>query len=73
MTTYQNHQVEILDKFECGGIELAVIQAVEVKPFVGGDTYPVRTCYATVKVSDLGTLVRHQVSAPITEMVAVQP
>jgi hypothetical protein len=48
--------VEILDRFECGGVDLASVRALEGQPFVGGDTYPVRTEYATVKACDLQAL-----------------
>jgi hypothetical protein len=42
-----------LDFFTCGGEQLAVVQSLSGKPFVGGNKWPVYTPFATVKVSDL--------------------
>ena len=50
---YENTIVEVLDIFVCGGVALTVVRAIEGDPFVGGDRYPVRTPYATVKANDL--------------------
>lgn len=50
---FQNHLVEILDTFECGGIELAAVRALAGKPFVGGDKWPIQTEFATVRASEL--------------------
>lgn len=47
-------KVEILDTFQAGGIELASVRALYGTPFIGGDTYPVRTKYATIPASELG-------------------
>jgi hypothetical protein len=49
----QNVKVEILDVFECGGIKLAAVKAIEGKPFAGGDKWPVSTEFATVKAAEL--------------------
>ena len=45
--------VEVLDYFVSGGIRYASIEALEGKPFMGGDKWPVHTPWATVKVADL--------------------
>lgn len=50
---YQNHVVEISDVYEVGGVMLASIKAIDGKPFVGGDRWPIRTEYATVSAADL--------------------
>ncbi len=46
-------EVEVLDFYTCGGVELASVEAVFGKPFVGGDKWAVRTPFAIVKTSDL--------------------
>jgi hypothetical protein len=46
-------EVEILDFYECGGVQLASVEAVSGKPFVGGNKWAVRTPFTIVKVSDL--------------------
>ncbi len=56
--TYQGHEVEIIDTFEMGGHELACIEAVSGKPFVGRCkaghwSYP-RTAFKTVRMEALG-------------------
>lgn len=45
--------VEVLDYFVCGGVQLAAVEALEGKPFMGGDKWPVHTPWATVEVADL--------------------
>ena len=45
--------VIVLDYFVSGKIQYASIEALEGRPFVGGDKWPVRTCWATVPVADL--------------------
>lgn len=45
--------VEVIDYFVCGGVQLAVVEALEGKPFVGGDKWPIRTAHTTVKESEL--------------------
>lgn len=45
--------VEVLDYFVCGGVQLAAVEALEGKPFMGGNLWPVHTPFATVKVADL--------------------
>lgn len=59
MTAYHNNRpVLILDVFTCGTRRLAAIVAIDgSQPYVGGNTYPVRTRYATVDVSELSVVV----------------
>jgi len=45
--------VEVLESYECGGIQLANVKAVEGQPFVGGDRWPVRSEYTTVHLDQL--------------------
>ena len=45
--------VQVNDVFECGGEQLATVEALAGAPFMGGDKWPVRTRYATVKAADL--------------------
>jgi hypothetical protein len=50
----KNVSVEILDVFDGPqGIKLACVRALDGKPFVGGDKWPVATSFATVPTSDL--------------------
>jgi len=55
MTTirYRGIEVEILDTFEMGGVRLAAVKAVNTRPFVGGDRYPVWTQYTTIHLDDV--------------------
>ena len=46
-------QVEILDVFECGEIDLAVIKALSGKPFVDGAKTTTQTAFRTVQVDEL--------------------
>jgi hypothetical protein len=48
--------VEIQDVFDCCGIKLACIRALDGKPFVSGDKWPVATSYTTVPASDLSDI-----------------
>jgi hypothetical protein len=52
---WNGNKVEViaLDFFTCGGEELAVVQSLSGKPFVGGDKWAIYTPFKTVKVSDL--------------------
>lgn len=54
--TPKNEKVEIQDVFECGGVKLVCIRALDGKPFIGGDKWPVATPYATVPASDLAPI-----------------
>lgn len=56
LARFQNQQVEVIDTFEAGGIELAAVKAITGKPFVGGDKWPVFTEWATVKTCELQAL-----------------
>lgn len=42
-------EVEVQDVYTVGGVKLASVKAVEGKPFVGGDKWPIRTEYGTVR------------------------
>ena len=53
LASFQNHEVELTDIYESGGITLASARATAGKPFVGGDRWPVYTEYTTVKVHEL--------------------
>jgi len=55
IASYQGHQVNVLDEFEMGGALLVAIEALEGKPFVGGDKWPVWTSFTTVRASELET------------------
>jgi hypothetical protein len=46
-------EVVVLDRYPCGGVELCSVRAAAGEPFVGGDKWPIKTAYATVKVADL--------------------
>lgn len=46
-------EVEVLDVFESGGVNLAAVRALDGRPFIGGDKWPVRTEYATVEAGKL--------------------
>ena len=50
---YRNIPVEVLDVFESGGIELAVIEAIEGKPFADGAKTTTKTAFLTVNFDDL--------------------
>ena len=51
---YKNSPVEVLDVYTDGAeVKWAAIRALEDKPFVGGDMWPVRTEYTTARVEDL--------------------
>lgn len=52
-TYYEGHEVEVLDVYECGGIELATVEAIHGKPFVGGDKWAVWTPFKVVRVDEL--------------------
>ena len=52
-TYYKNERVKVNDRFEINGTPYVAIEAVKGKPFMGGDTYPVKTQFATVPESDL--------------------
>lgn len=45
--------VSIEDVYEMGGVKLAVVKALDGQPFVGGDKWPIRGEYTTVKASEL--------------------
>jgi len=49
----KNVEVEILDVYPMGSQLMATVEAVQGKPFVGGDKWPVHTPYATVRFSEL--------------------
>lgn len=51
--TYHDIPIKVTDVFISGGIKLAAVEAVEGKPFVGGDKWPVRTQWQTVKYDEL--------------------
>lgn len=46
-------EVEVLDIYECGGVQLASVEALEGKPFVGGNKWAVQTPFTIVPTSDL--------------------
>ena len=50
---YQNIPIEVLEVFECGGEELAVIEAIEGKPFADGAKTTTKTAYKTVNFEEL--------------------
>ena len=49
----KNVSIEILDVFDSPECKLAEVKACEGSPFAGGDKWPMATCFATVKASDL--------------------
>lgn len=62
---YENRiPVEVIDACECGGVKLACVQALEGKPFVGGDKWPVYTEFATVKAADLAGVMVTELARP---------
>jgi hypothetical protein len=50
---YKNQEVEIHDRYTIGGVEYAAVKAIEGKPFMGGDRFPVKSAWATAKVDEL--------------------
>jgi len=54
--TPKNVSVEIQDVFDSPEGKLAAVRALDGKPFVGGDKWPVATCFATVRASDLAVV-----------------
>lgn len=50
---HNGNRVEVLDTMEVGGVRLAMVRALDGKPYVGGDRWPIRTEYATVKACEL--------------------
>jgi hypothetical protein len=46
-------EVEILDLFEAGGVELASVKALEGLPFADGARTTIKTAYKTVKACEL--------------------
>ncbi len=46
-------EVEVLDTYEAGGVKYAAVKALEGKPFVGGDKWPVRTEFTVVEAAKL--------------------
>lgn len=69
----QNVKVEILDVFEAGGAKLASVKAIEGRPFVGGDKWPVFTPFATVKAAELGPVEEPQPVDLLTLALAAGP
>jgi hypothetical protein len=53
VANYHGHTVEIESVYECGGVKLATVHAIAGEPFVAGLTYPVRSAYGVVRVSEL--------------------
>ena len=54
LAQYQNMIVEVLDVYTDGaGVKLASVKAQDGQPFIGGDKWPIRTKFATVKVAEL--------------------
>jgi len=62
--TPKNVIVEIEDTFEVAGEKLACVRAIEGRPFVGGNKWPVPTAYATVKAAELETVDQPQPEQP---------
>ena len=50
---YRNTHVEVLDVYQTRKVKYAAIRALEGKPFVGGNKWPVRTEYTTAHADDL--------------------
>ena len=50
---YGKEEVEVLDVYEVGGVKLASVKALQGKPFVGGDKWPVASEWGTVKACEL--------------------
>jgi hypothetical protein len=46
-------QVLVLDIFDSGGKTFAAVEALEGRPFVGGDLWPVHTPFTTVELDKL--------------------
>ena len=46
-------EVEIIDRYESGGIKCAVVKSTQGKEFVGGDKYPIRTDIICVPLNDI--------------------
>jgi len=54
LAQYQNIVVEVLSVYTDGdGVKWASVEAQDGQPFIGGDKWPVRTKFATVKVEEL--------------------
>ena len=50
---YHSYEVDVTDVFECGGVKLACVTAIDGKPFIGGDKWPIRTKYTVVRADEL--------------------
>jgi hypothetical protein len=50
---YRQTPIEILEVYEMGRLALVTVKAIEGKPFIGGDKWPVHTEYTTARVDDL--------------------
>lgn len=54
LAQYQNMIVEVLDVYTNGaGVKWASVEAQDGEPFIGGDKWPVRGRFGTVRVCDL--------------------
>lgn len=62
IAVYQSQQVEVLDVYTTGGRKYAAVKALEGRPFVGGDKWPVLTEWATAPADELANI--HQDPQP---------
>ena len=54
LAQYQNIIVEVQDIYTDGaGVKWASVEAQDGQPFIGGDKWPIRTRFATIKVEEL--------------------
>ena len=51
--TPDNVKVIVLDVFSSGGQTFASVEALDGKPFMGGDRWPVHTPFTTVELREL--------------------
>jgi hypothetical protein len=60
--TPRNLKVEILETWECGGVQLAAIRALSGLPFADGAKTTTKTAYLTVKAAELAPIDKNLLS-----------
>lgn len=56
LARFKDQQVEILDVYDYPEGKVASLRAVDGKPFIGGDKWPVRTEYTTAPIGELSNI-----------------
>lgn len=65
LAQYASKTVEVLDAWtDPAGVKQASVKALDGKPFVGGDKWPVRSEWGTVKAADLQDVHQDPQAAP---------